>query len=256
MKFLSLLRAELQKTRRSGILWILLAAAVILWIPSILNAEMNFGMQAEGISPEHNFLIQGFMAMAWFMFPASMVVVTVLISQTERIHHGMLKMLALPVSTAKLCLAKFLVLVFYSGMGFLFSVGMYYVSAAIASRTQGYEFVLPPLFVMPEAAAVWASSVPMQAFFWMLAVCIRTPVFSIGTGLASIVPSVLMLNTSVWYLYPMAYPFFVITARYGELAENLSMETIEFFPWLSAAVLITLACLLISCFRFGRAERR
>ena len=55
-----------------------------------------FGMQAEGISPENNFFIQGFMAMSWFMFPASMVVGTVLLNQTERMNKGILKMLALP----------------------------------------------------------------------------------------------------------------------------------------------------------------
>lgn len=38
---------------------------------------------------------------------------------------------------------------------------------------------------------------------------------------ASIVPSVLMINTKVWFIYPMDYPFYVITAKYGELAANL-----------------------------------
>ena len=105
MNFLSLVGMEFKKIKRSKILFILLAATVILWMPSILNAHINFEMQAEGISPENNFFIQGFMGMAWFMFPASMVVGTVLISQTERTNKGILKMLALPISTAKLCLA-------------------------------------------------------------------------------------------------------------------------------------------------------
>ena len=61
MSFLTLVGVEFKKIRRSKILFILAVAAVILWIPSILNAKMNFGMQAEGISPENNFFIQGFM---------------------------------------------------------------------------------------------------------------------------------------------------------------------------------------------------
>ena len=84
MNFLSILAVEWKKLRRSRILLILGIAAVMLWIPSVLNADLNFGMQAEGISPEHSFLIQGFLGMAWFMFPASMVVSTVLLAQTER----------------------------------------------------------------------------------------------------------------------------------------------------------------------------
>ena len=91
MNFLPLLGVEFQKIRRSGIFIILFASTVILWIPSIVNSESNFYMQAEGVSPEHNFFIQGFMAMSWFMFPASMVVGTVLVSQTERMNKGILK---------------------------------------------------------------------------------------------------------------------------------------------------------------------
>lgn len=88
MRFILLTGVEWKKLRRSRILFIMGMAAVMLWVPSILNAHLNFEMQAEGISPEHNFLIQGFMGMAWFMFPAGMVVSTVLLAQTERSNHG------------------------------------------------------------------------------------------------------------------------------------------------------------------------
>ena len=63
MSFLSLIGVEFMKIKRSKIFFILFAATVILWIPSIRNADMNFSMQAEGISPENNFFIQGFMGM-------------------------------------------------------------------------------------------------------------------------------------------------------------------------------------------------
>ena len=256
MSFLSLVGVEFSKIRRSKIMVILVLVAVILWLPSIENADVNFKMQDIGISPENNFFIQGFMAMAWFIFPASMVVITVLETQTERGNNGILKMLALPVSTAKLCLAKFVVLVSFSAIQFLLSVGMYYISIIIASHTQDYDFFLSPLFVLKEVGMLWAASIPMLAFFWLLSVCIRTPVFSIGIGFASIVPSVLMINTEIWFAYPMAYPFFVIASEYGKLATNLSEAEIEFIPWLPTAALITVICLIISCINFGKAERR
>ena len=256
MSFLSLIGVEWVKIRRSKILLILAIATIILWMPSILNAHMNFGMQAEGISPENNFFIQGFMAMVWFIFPASMVVVTVLLNQTERSNHGIFKMLALPLNTARLCLAKFTVLVSFSCLQFLMSVVMYYISVAIASHTQNYDFFLSPIFVLKEAVMMWLSSIPMLSFFWLLAVCIQMPIFSIGIGLASIVPSVLMINTRIWFAYPMAYPFFVINSEYGKLAAKLETTKVELSPWLPVAALITAICLLISCIRFGQAERR
>ncbi len=256
MSFVSLIGIEFKKIRRSKILLILTAATVILWLPSISNANLNFRMQAEGISPENNFLIQGFMGMAWFMFPASMVVSTVLLNMTERSNKGILKMLSLPIATGKLCLAKFIVLLALAAFQMLMTVLMYFVCAGIASQTQDYDFILPPLFVFKEAGSIFAAAIPMLAFFWLLSVCIQTPIFSIGIGLASIVPSVLMINTKIWFVYPMSYPFFVITAEYGKLASNLTMAQVELIPWLPVAIGITIISLFISCLRFGQAERR
>lgn len=256
MSFLSLVGIEAGKIRRSKILLILTVATVILWLPSILNADTNFGMQAEGISPENNFLIQGFMGMAWFMFPASMVVSTVLLNMTERNNKGILKMLSLPVGTAELCLAKFVILLALAAFQILMTIGMYFVSAGIASQTQDYDFILQPLFVFREAGLIFAASIPMLAFFYLLSVCIQTPIFSIGIGLASIVPSVLMINTKIWFAYPMSYPFFVVTAEYGKLASNLTTAQAALTPWLPVASGITIICLLISCLRFGQVERR
>lgn len=256
MKFLSLISIEFKKIRRSKILLILAAATIILWFPSVLHADMNFKMQAQNILPENNFLIQGFMGMAWFMFPASMVVSTVLLNMTERSNKGILKMLSLPINTMKLCLAKFVVLLTLAAVQILMTVGMYYISAGIASRLQNYNFILQPWIVFKEAGLIFVAAIPMLAFFWLLAVWIQTPIFSIGIGLASIVPSVLMINTKLWFAYPMAYPFFVITAEYGKMASNLTTTQVELFPWLPVAVGITIVCLFISCLCFGQAERR
>ena len=110
MNFLSLVGVELKKIRRSKILLILLIPVIMMWIPSIINADMNFDLRGIPITPENNFFIQGFMGMVWFMIPASLVICTVLLNQTERSNKGILKMLSLPISTTKLCLAKFTVL--------------------------------------------------------------------------------------------------------------------------------------------------
>lgn len=55
MNFLSLINIELNKTRRSKILLILLAPVLIMWFPSIINGEMNFDVRGIPITPENNF---------------------------------------------------------------------------------------------------------------------------------------------------------------------------------------------------------
>ena len=220
MNFFSLVCIEAKKIRRSRFLLILTVAAFLLWLPSVLNAHLNFEMQAEGISPEHN--------------------------------HGILKMLAMPIRPAMLCLAKFVILTALAAAQILMSVGMYFAGGAIASYTQDYHLLLPPLFVLKEAGLIFLAAIPMLSFFWLLSVCIRKPIFSVGIGLASIIPSILVVNTKAWFAYPMSYPLFVITAEYGKLAANLNTAQIELVPWIPAAAGITVICLFISCLRFGQ----
>lgn len=256
MNLITLLGVEFKKIRRSKIFLILLVAAVFLWLPAIFHGDVNFKMEDIGISPENNFLIQGFMGLAWFMFPACMVVCTVLINQTERGNRGILKMLSLPLNTGKLCLAKFAVLLVLAAVSICFSVVMYFISAGMVSHVYSYDFLLSPLFVFKEAGLIYVTSIPMLSIFWLLSVCIQTPIFSIGAGLASIVPSVLMINTKFWFLYPMAYPFFTVTNEYSKLAENMMPNSVDYGLWGGIAVAVTLLSLLVSCFWFGQGERR
>src|SRR5699024_2662523 len=109
MNLLTIFHIELEKIGRTHIIWILLIAPIILWIPALLNADSNFS-NAAGLSPEMNFFFQTFLGLSWFMYPASLVVITVMLNQLERSNQGMQKMLSLPVYAASLCLGKFLVL--------------------------------------------------------------------------------------------------------------------------------------------------
>ena len=65
MSFVSLVGVELKKIRRSKILLILLIPVIMMWIPSIINADMNFDLRGIPITPENNFFIQGFMGMVY-----------------------------------------------------------------------------------------------------------------------------------------------------------------------------------------------
>lgn len=256
MSFLSLIGIEIQKLHRSKILPLLSLPVIILWIPSVLNAGKNFEMDFMEISPEHNFLIQGFMGMAWFLIPATLVICTVLLMQTEQSNNGILKMLALPVSPAKLSLAKFTVMLLLSLLQVVFAVGAYYICAALASETQHYSFALEPRYVMQVAGRLYLSALPMAAVFWTVATVISTPIFAIGIGLASIIPSVLMINTRLWSLYPMCYPFYLLMSEYSRVAAAVPETSVQPLPWFPVAAGITILFMSVSCFRFGYTERR
>ena len=256
MKFLASVGIELKKIRRSKIFFILLIPVIIMWLPGIINADMNFDLRGIPITPEKNFFIQGFMGMVWFMIPASLVICTVLLNQTERSNRGILKMLSLPVSTVRLCLAKFTVLLLLSVFQMIMSIGAYYICAAIVTHVQDYDFILEPLYVCKNVFGMYAAAVPMAAVYWALSTLIRTPVFSVGIGLASIVPSVLMINTRIWFAYPVSYPFYLLMTAYGKAAAGVYETQIAWLPWLPVAIGITILALTVSCIRYGASERR
>lgn len=256
MNYFSLVSIELQKIRRSKISWILIAPVLLMWLPSIFNAAINFDVRDIPITPEHNFFIQGFMGMVWFMIPATLVICTVLMNQIERGNNGILKMLALPVSTIKLCLAKFTVMILLAAVQMVLSIGTYYACAFIVSQTQNYSFALEPLYVCRAVSSFYLAALPMAAFFWMVATLIQTPIFSAGIGLASIVPSVLIINTKIWFAYPMSYPFYVLMTEYGKAAAGIYETQVRWLPWIPVAAIITVLCLALSCMRFGYAERK
>ena len=255
LSLLSLFGVEMIKIRRSRISWILLIPAVMMWLPSAMNANVNFLVNPYDISPEHNYFIQGYMGMAWFMIPATLIICTVLLNQTEIHSRGLVKSLTLPVSAAKLCLAKFLVTIVLAAVQLTLSIAMYYGSAVLASRLYDHDFLLPLPYVCRCAGLIYLAALPVAAIFWMLSIVIRTPIFSVGLGLASIVPSVLMLNTKVWYCYPPDYPFYILMTEYGRIAPEVFGTKVQLIPMLPIGICVTILCLAIACGRYGAAER-
>ena len=163
MNFLSFVGVELKKIRRSKILLILLIPVIMMWIPSIINADMNFDLRGIPITPENNFFIQGFMGMVWFMIPASLVICTVLLNQTERSNKGILKMLSLPISTTKLCLAKFTVLILLAAFQMVMSIGR----AIFVRQSLPIRRIIILSLSRYMSAKMYAVSMPLQSQ-WLL----------------------------------------------------------------------------------------
>lgn len=255
MNILSLTTMEFYKIKRSKILLLLTVPLIILWLPNVINAHMNAEPVMEGISPANNFLIQSFMGYVWFILPASIIVCTVMLQQMERTNRGILKMLALPLHPSALSLSKFSVLLSLTALQCALMTGCYLLCSRIASVYTGADLTSPLRTALPLAVSVFLSALPMTALYWTLAVILKTPVFSMVLGLATMVPSVLFINTKVWFLYPTCYPFYVITQKYGQLAGDTAQK-IDLLPWIPAAASIFILCLLLSCLFFGHGEKK
>lgn len=69
---------------------------------------------------------------------------------------------SLPVSRAKLCLAKFTVLILLAAFQMAMSMGAYYICVAIVTHTQDYNFILEPLYACKNVCSIYAA-IPMAA---------------------------------------------------------------------------------------------
>ena len=63
-------------------------------------------------------------------------------------------MLSLQIGAAKLCLAKFTVLILLAAFQMVMFIGAYYICAAIVTRMQDYNFILEPLYVSYELSVL------------------------------------------------------------------------------------------------------
>lgn len=255
MNILSFTAIEFYKIRHSKILLLLTVPLIILWIPNIINARMSLETSMEGISGADNFLIQSFLGYTWFILPASIIVCTVMLQQIERTNKGILKMLSLPLHPSILSFAKFNILSFLTAVQCVLMAMLYFLCSRIASVYTGFDLAGSLGLALSFSACVFVSAIPMLAFYWMLAVFFKTPAFSIVLGLATIVPSVLIMNTKIWFLYPTCYPFYFMTQKYGQLAGDTTQK-LNFFPWLPVAAAIFILCLFLSFLCFGRSERK
>ena len=47
------------------------------------------------------------------------------------------------------------------------TTGAYYISAAVSSGTQDYNFILPPLFVIKESGLIFLSAILLLYRMWL-----------------------------------------------------------------------------------------
>ena len=165
-----------------------------------------------------------------------------------------LKNAALPLSPSALALCKWIVLLALAFFQCALMTGLYFICATVVSQSLNVSLMADTSTVLMLAGDIFLSSCLCWLFTGCSASACRLRYFYCRR-LASMVPTVLMINVKIWYLYPPCYPFYIVTQKYGEFCSGSPAEW-DLFPWIPAAVIITVICLIISCLRFGQAERR
>lgn len=253
MSFLELIRIELNKVKRSKILLLTSIPPLLVVISGIANLSQYF--TPEYPSAWEAMLVQSALLFGYYLLPFSMVVVGVMIAQRENQNNGILKMLALPVSRAKMALAKMVVLLCYLAMEIAVFFSAFIVAGTIATQAANLNEALPILYLLKWSALLFVTAIPATAVMWMITVLFEKPVFSIGLNMLLVIPGVLVANTPFWSAYPYCYSGYVVTTELHRISGGTA-ATFDALPFIPAAILITLMAVLVSSCRFGKKEMR
>jgi len=198
--------------------------------------------------------VQSGLLLGYFLLPFSMAVLCVLLSQRERTNNGMLKMLALPISRAKLAVAKLIVLISYVGIQ-LFLFFLFFIAAGLyTTYVTKIAGGLPALYILTWSVILLVSSIPALAIMWMITTIIEKPILSMGLNILLVIPSILVANTPLWPAYPFCYSGVMVSAEMSRLTNGLSSLHVDISKLLLCAIPILLCSVLLTVWRFGKKE--
>ncbi|MGN7761458.1 ABC transporter permease [Paenibacillus sp. 22594] len=254
MSFLEILAIEFKKVKRSKLVLLILIPSLFVVISGVANIRSYFTPEYKNAWPA--MFIQSALLFGYYLLPFSMIVVCVMIFNTETKNNGILKMLAMPISRTKMALAKFTVLLCYLGMEMVIFFIAFIVAGLVATATMGITETIPVLYLLKCALGLFITSVPGVAFMWMLTVLFEKPLLSIGLNMLLVIPGVLVTNTPIWPIYPYCYSGYLVSTELHKFSNITSEHSFQIFPFLPCAITIFVIVLAIGVTQFGKKEMK
>lgn len=254
MSFWELLKIEFMKIKRSKIVPLIFIAPLLVIASGIANLSRYFTPEYTNAWPA--MFIQSALVYAYYLLPFSMIVVCVMIAGRETGNHGILKMLALPISRYALSTAKLCVLVFYLFMEMVVFLAVFVIAGEIATRTMGIMEALPVLYLLKWCVGLFLTMLPCVATMWALTVLFEKPLLSVGLNLLLVIPGVLVANTPFWIAYPYCYSGYLVSCSLHDFTTETPDAAFSIFPFLPCALIVFGVVFALAVTQFGKKEMR
>ncbi|MBZ9623152.1 ABC transporter permease [Clostridium sp. FP2] len=252
MSFLHLVSNEFKKTKGSKIILLLIIAPLLMAVSGVSSLKMYLSENYVGAWSA--MFVQSALGMAYFLIPLSMIVLCVLLSQLELKNNGILKMLALPVSRAKLASAKLVVLISYLGVQLFIFFLFFIVAGLYTTHVTKVSEGIPVLYILKWSAILMLSAIPEVTIMWMITTIIEKPILSMGLNLLFVIPAVLVGITTLWTAYPFCYSGVMVSIEMQRIAQGLTILDFDIYKLLLCAIPILISSVLITLWRFGKNE--
>lgn len=197
----ALLRAELFKLRKSGVVFVLFA---VPFIP-FLSAQIRFGVPEDaGLNAWLLAAMMAVLTYGLYVLPMATALLAGMACRFEHQAGGWKQLFSLPVSRGRVYAAKFGVLALMAlVMQGLFLGGLY-----AAGKAGGITDPFPWLLVWKSAFGGWVAALPLLALQLWLAMIWRSFAAPFTVNVIFTLPAILAVNSSkVGPYYPWAQPF-------------------------------------------------
>ena len=247
-----MLSIEFQKIKRSWIFPLIFIAPVLVIASGV--ASLSSYLTPEYTNAWAAMFIQSALVYAYYLLPLSMIVVCVMIAGRETQNNGMLKMLALPISRAKMSLAKFGVVLTFLAMEIAVFFIVFLIAGMVAMFSKSVNEALPVAYLLANCVKLFLTMIPATACMWAITVLFEKKILSIGLNLFFVIPGILAANTAAWVIYPYCYSGYLVSCSLHEFTSEVDAAHFELFPFLPCAVTVFILAVLVSVWRFGKKE--
>jgi len=186
---LALLRAELVKMRKSGILFVILAVLFVVF-PSA-SIRLPFVEQA-GYSAWLGPAVMAALGYGLMFLPIATALLAGIACRHEHQAGGWRQLALLPVPRGRVYAAKFIVL----ALAALAMQGAYLAALYAAGKASGITDPFPWILVWKSALGGWAASLPLIALQLWLAVMWRSFAAPFAVNVIFTLPTILAVNSS------------------------------------------------------------
>lgn len=197
--FLGLLQSEYLKTRKTFAFWLSVLGGILIPALIFLVVKSNPNMVANSISPApwHMFLKFNWQAVATFLFPLFIVLITALVVQTEYKANAFKKLLTLPNSRTSFYIAKLLIIIYYVILTHLIFLGAILIFGLllgiIVPETLFLNKPIPLTMMFTQISKSIITSLGMISIQYLISIRFKNFIKPIGIGFAAAVAGSIML---------------------------------------------------------------
>lgn len=236
------LSAETLKLRRTLALWLVVVVPSAVVLLYFLNYARPAGAYLiPGWANTWMWMTQNVLIMwSLIMLPLFVALETALLAGLEHHTGGWKHLFALPVPRWSIYAAKLLVGIALIGLGMLCLLGWIFIAGLginLFNPGIGFEQPFPFLNVLRLIAVTWLASWFIIAIHTWIAMRWRSFVAAMGFGIVAVFITLIVSQTSQWWLFPWALPGNVEGIFYATMVGEETLYPVS-LAWLSMGLSI------------------